>query len=191
MIGAALVDTVQNTVYVKLGQVFPVWVPTFTMVLVLQNANTTIMEETGIAEGAIVEVHLLIIDAVGVKGTITTETILVRETGATMMMIMIMTEAAHEVTAEVEKGDEIVDVIERRGLVETDPAIDPTRNPETDLAKGLEIGIDLEKGLVKDLEIGLEIGIETDLGPEIEIETDRGIGETGTVKIIDREENAV
>ena len=78
----------------------------------------------------------------------------------------------------------IVGVIERRGLVETDLEIDPTRNPEIDLAKDREIGTDPETGLAKDRGTGPEIGkdIGTDPGPEIE--TDLVIEETDIVKII-------
>lgn len=100
----------------------------------LQTAIMIIMGETDITEIATVEVHHRITD-VGAREMIITEKILVKKTDVPMITMWI--EAVRGVTAktEVEIGDGIVDVIERRGLAGIDLEKD-TKKVETDLEKG-------------------------------------------------------
>mmetsp|Transcript_13182 Transcript_13182/g.15075 ORF Transcript_13182/g.15075 Transcript_13182/m.15075 type:complete len:102 (-) Transcript_13182:1947-2252(-) len=101
------------------------------MVQVTQIARTSSLAEIEIVEVALVEAHLPTV-GVGAKKTTITGTTRVTETGGTMIMTTITTEVVQGAIAEVERGDEIVDVIERRGLVE----IDHMRSLEIDHAKG-------------------------------------------------------
>jgi len=125
-----LVGIVQNIVYAKLDRAFLIhaFQVNLAMAQVLQTATMTIMGETGIAKVAIVEVRPRLID-VGAKEMTITGTTLVKETDGTMIMTTI--EAVRGVIAEVE----IVDEIERRGLVGIDLEIDHMRRLEIDLEK--------------------------------------------------------
>lgn len=129
-IGAVLVGIVQNTVYAKLDRIFLIhaFQVDLAMAQVLQTATMTIMGETGIAKVAIVEVRPHLID-VGAKEMTITGATLVKETGGTMIMTTI--EAVRGVIAEVE----IVDEIERIGLVGIDLEIDHMRRLAIDLEK--------------------------------------------------------
>lgn len=179
-IDVVLADTVQNTVCAKVDQTFPMYEhqADIAMVRALWTAITTITGETDITETATVEVHHRTTDVEAREMNI-----LVKETDVTM--ITMLTEAVQEVIAEteVEIGDGIVDVTERRGLAGiVDPEKD-TRKVETDLEKGSETGPDLD--LVKDPGRGSEIEIGVDLAIELETEIDLATGEIDTAKITD------
>ena len=128
-IGAVLVGIVQNTVYAKLDRIFLIhaFQVDLAMAQVLQTATMTIMGETGIAKVAIVEVRPPSIDVGATEMNITGT--LVKVIGGTMIMTTI--EAVRGVIAEVE----IVDEIERIGLVGIDLEIDHMRRLAIDLEK--------------------------------------------------------
>jgi hypothetical protein len=185
MIDAMLVGTVQNIVSVKLDRIFPILECQVgvVMVQILQSAIMTIAGETGTVEIDTAEARLLL-TGVEVKEMTTIGSTPVTEND--VIMTTTTTEVDREVVAEAEIGVEMVDAIERRGLVEISPEID-TKRLEIDLEIDTEIDLDREKGLMKDRGTGLETGTGTvvDLAIDLVIEKDRRTEEKGTVKTID------
>jgi len=184
MIDAMLVGTVQNIVCVKLDRIFPILECQVgvVMVQILQTAILTIAGETGIDEITVEARPLL--TGVEVKEMTTTGSTPVTENDVIMTTTTI--EVVREVVAEAEKGVEMVDAIERRGLVGMYLEIG-TKRLEIDLETDTEIDLDREKGLMKDRGTGLETGIGTvvDLAINLVIEKYRRIEEKSTVKTID------
>lgn len=195
MIDALVVGTVQNTVLVKPGRMLPIHISQADMATVqsLLDANMIIMGEKGYVGIDTVEVSLLFI-GVGVKKMIITESTLVKEN----VIITIIKEAVRGVAADVEKGAEILDVVERVDRIGTDRETDTQKvdtKTDHDREKGLMKNLEMVSVLdqVIDLDQGKDLGtlIVLDQVIDLEIGKDLAIEEKGTGKIKDRVDVAV